>query len=269
MSVITFFGSDKVETSQTTSMAAIATYLSIENNFRILLINAKYNDTSFEELFWDDSRNVKIKTDLETGTSGLIKAIASNKISPAIITNYTRTIFKERLELLTDNQILKQDFERQKEYMKNIIKIAKKFYDLVFIDLEGSLEEIYIQQVLKESDLIVANTSQRIKIIKEFIESTKNNNIIKKENTILLIGRYDKYSKYNAKNLQRMQKVQDIYGIPYNTLFFEACNEGTLTDFIINYRRVRVTSINWPIMSAISEISEKIIEKLKKLQMQV
>lgn len=267
MSVVTFFGNNKVETSQTTSMAAIATYLSIEQNYKILIINTKYNDTSLQECFWEQSKNMRPRTDLETGISGLIKAIASNKISPEIITNYTRTIFKERLEILTDNNIPREDYEKQKEYMKSIIRLANKYYDLVFVDLEGTIEEPYIQGIFQETNLIVVNPSQRIKSIKEFIrEEKKYGNI---NNSIVLIGKYDKYSKYNIKNLQRTERIQEIYGIPYNTLFFEACNEGNLADFIINYRNAKQTSLQAPIMESIAEVANRIIEKLKELQMQV
>lgn len=269
MSVVTFFSNDKAETSQTTSMAAIATYLSIQQNYKILLINAKYNDTSLQECFWEQSKNMRTRTDLETGINGLIKAIASNKISPEIITNYTRTIFKERLEVLTDNNIIKEDYEKQKEYMRSIIKLADRYYDLVFLDIEGNLEDPYIQSIIQESSLLIANTSQRIKIIEDFLQDRKKYDFINNKNTIVLMGKYDKYSKYNVKNMQRAERIQDIYGIPYNTLFFEACNEGYLADFIINYRKVRPTSVQAPIMESISTLASRIIEKLKELQMQV
>ena len=135
MSVVTFYGNNKVETAQTTSMAGIATYLSLEQNYRILLLNTKHNDTSLQECFWEQQGNSRPRNDLETGIGGLVKAIASNKTSPEIITNYTRTVFKERLEVLTDNNIPKEIYEKQKEYMRSIIKMANKYYDLVFVDL--------------------------------------------------------------------------------------------------------------------------------------
>ena len=147
--------------------------------------------------------------------------------------------------------------------------MANKYYDLVFVDIEGSMEDDYIQNILEESNLIIANTSQRIKYIEEFIEQRNKYDALKKDNVIYLLGKYDKYSKYNAKNLQRSKKIQDIYGIPYNTLFFEACNEGNLADFIINYRKVRQNSVQAPIIESISEIGQRIVEKLKELQMQV
>ncbi len=269
MSVVTFYGNNECETAQTTSMAGIATHLSIEQNYKILLINTKYNDTSLDECFWVQSKTLRPRSDLETGIGGLIKAIASNKTSPEIITNYTKTIFKERLEVLTDNNIPKENYRKQMEYMASIIKLANKYYDLVFVDIEGSLEEPYIQEVLKESNLIVANTSQRIKYIKNFLNERGKYDFLRNDNIMYLLGKYDKYSKYNAKNLQRSERIHDVYGIPYNTLFFEACNEGNLADFIINYRKVKQNSVQAPIIESIIEIGERIIYKLKELQLQV
>jgi len=268
MAIVTFYGNGKVETAQTTSMAGIATYLAIEQNYKILLINTKFNDKSLEECFWEQSRTIKIRNDLETGIGGLMKAIASNKTSPEIITNYTKTIFKQRLEVLTDDNIPKEDYIKQKEYMKTIIKIANKYYDLIFIDLEGEIEDPYVQEILQESNLIVANTSQRIKQIKEFLSAKIDGTLIDRNKIMLLLGKYDKYSKYNARNLQRTERIQDIYGIPYNTLFFEACNEGNLADFVINYRGVKQTSVQAPIIESISDAANRIVEKLKELQMQ-
>lgn len=269
MSVIAFYGNDKIETAQTTSMAGIATYLSIEQNYKILLLNTKYNDTSLQECFWTQSGNNRPRTDLESGITGVIKAIASNKTSPEIITNYTKTIFKERLEVLTDNNIPRENYEKQKEYMKNIIKMANKYYDLIFIDIEGSLEDPYVQGVLQECNLIIANTTQRMKAIKDFQANKRLCLAINEYNLIYLLGKYDKYSKYNAKNLQRTERLPEVYGIPYNTLFFEACNEGNLADFMINYRKVKQNSVQAPIIESLSEVGQRIIEKLKELQVQV
>ena len=267
MSVVTFFNNSRVETSQTTSMAAIATYLSIENNYKILLLNTKYNDETLKECFWPRNKEIKNRSVLESGVSGLVKAITSNKISPEIITNYTQTIFKDRLELLTSNEMLEEDYERQKKYIKNIIKIANKYYDLVFVDLEGDIEDDYIKEILQESDLTVTTTSQRIKFLEDFFK--KKNKIGDKKNTLVLIGKYDRYSKYNLKNIKREGKMQEIYGVPYNTLFFEACNDGKVADFIVEYKNSKSTSLQAPIMEVVSEISEVIIKKLKELQMQI
>ncbi len=197
-----------------------------------------------------------------------MKAISSNKVTPEIITNYTRTIFKDRLEVLTEGSVPKEDYNKQIEAMRTIIRMANKYYDLVFVDLEGDIADPIIQGILEESNLIIANTTQRIKYIKEFLEYRRTFDCVKKDNIIYLLGKYDRYSKYNDKNLQRAEKLSEVYGIPYNTLFFEACNEGNLADFIINFRRVKETSVQAPIIESIAVVANRIIEKLKELQMQ-
>lgn len=266
MSVVTFWGNGNVETAQTASMAGIATQLTVEHNYKILLLNTKYNDTSLEECFWKESFVVK-KTDLETGLTGLIKAISSNKATPEIITNYTKPVFKDRLEVLTDNNIMMDTYEKQKAYMKNIIKIASKAYDLVFIDAEGSVEEPFIQEVLTESNLIVINSTQRVKQLRELSELQMRNQFLNKNNSMYLMGRYDKFSKYNTKNVERTFRLKDVFGIPYNTLFFEAANDGGVADFFTQFRKLKPTHPQAAIIDGMTAFSDRMIYKLKELQL--
>lgn len=268
MSVVTFWGTGNVETAQTASMAGIATQLTVEHNYKILLLNTKYNDTSLEECFWKEGA-VRKKTDLETGLSGLIKAIASNKATPEIITNYTKPIFKDRLEVLTDNEILLDTYEKQKPHMKSIVKMAGKAYDLVFVDVEGSIEEPFIQEIMTESNLIVINSTQRIKQIKELAMLQTSNQLTNKNNTMYLMGRYDKFSKYNAKNVERTFRIKDVFGVPYNTLFFEAANEGGVADFFTQFRNLKPTHPQAAIVNGMTEFSDRMIYKLKELQLQM
>lgn len=267
MSVVTFWSNGKVETGQTASMAGIATQLTVEHNYKILLLNTKHNDTSLEECFWKQTLDAK-RTDLETGITGLIKAISSNKATPEIITNYTRAVFKDRLEVLTDGNILKDIYEKQKTYMKNIIKIARKAYDLVFVDLEGSIEDPFVQEIMQESSLMVVSLTQRDKIMKELIDIQQKNSLLNKNNAMFLMGRYDKFSKYNSKNVERTYRIRDVVGIPYNTLFFESANDGGLADFFTQYRKLKPTHPQAPLISSMEEFSEKMIYRLKELQMQ-
>ena len=44
MAVIAFWSNSKKETGQTVSIAAIATYIAIEHNYRILLVDGNFND---------------------------------------------------------------------------------------------------------------------------------------------------------------------------------------------------------------------------------
>ena len=118
MAIITFWNDGKVETNQSMTIAAIATNIAIDYDYKILIINTKFDDHSLERAF--ESKNTinnifsKGKVDVDMGLSGAAKAIISNKTSPEIITNYTRIILKMsppvRFILLGQDLRLKQMF---------------------------------------------------------------------------------------------------------------------------------------------------------------
>lgn len=88
------------------------------------------------------------------------------------------------------------------------------------------------EMILANSDLIVANISQRLTSIDRFMETRENTPILNSKKTLLLIGKYDKFSKYSIKNITRyMGEKNKVSTIPYNTLFFEACEEAKITRF--------------------------------------
>ena len=84
------------------------------------------NDKSLEYAFEPKNsiNNVftKGKLDLDTGLSGVAKAIMSNKTSPEIITNYTKIILRN-LELLTDKNVTEEDFVRYIKYVTKSMKV--------------------------------------------------------------------------------------------------------------------------------------------------
>ena len=52
MSIVTFLNSSKEESGKTMSIAAIATYMSIEHNYRILIVSTTDAKDSFRRCFW-------------------------------------------------------------------------------------------------------------------------------------------------------------------------------------------------------------------------
>jgi len=274
MPIITFWSDGKTETGKTTSMAAIGTALSIENNYKTLLFNANYNDTTLEDCFWEEEKSTKVTfdksnkmVDISEGVTGIAKAIASNKASPEIIANYTKTVFKNRLEVLTDKNVIKEDFEKQRKLFSEIAKIANRYYDLVFVDINGDINETVTKSILEISNIIIVTTSQKIKQIKDYMKLKKEGNNLKNKNLILLLGRYDKSSKYTSKNIARYIGESNVYAIPYNTLFFEACNEGKIVDYFIKYRKANATERNSLFVKAVEETSAEILQYLRQVQM--
>ena len=273
MAIVSFWSDGKGETGKTASVAAIATQMSLENNFKILIFNTKHNDITMEDCFWNtvnvDTRlNFKEtgKTDIDTGIKGLSKAILSNKTSPEIITNYTRTIFKNRLELLADSNILKEEYDKQRTLFKEMIRMANKYYDLVLVDLEGDINDTVISGILEISNIVVPTLSQSLRKINNHLKAKKEDRILSKENIMVLIGRYDKKSTYNLKNVARHIGEKQIYGIPYSTLFFESCNEGKVADYFIKFRKAKPSDNNGLVVNSVREFSEHLVEMLKVFQ---
>lgn len=119
------------------------------------------------------------------------------------------------------------------------------------------------------SDIVVYNVEQKINMINDFIEvKTKlpNDN---KGNFILNIGRFDSFSKYSIKNISRYVGIKSdmISAIPYNTLYFEAASEEEVADLFLRIRKTNENERNGSFVKLVQEAGEKIIYKIKELQM--
>ena len=252
-------------------LASVATTLAINYNYRILMVNTKHNDKALEYAF-ETKNNInsfftKGKTDLEVGLSGVAKAIMSNKTSPEIITNYTRTIFRGRLEILTERDISKEEYLKQRLTFKEIVKMANRYYEIVFVDLKGIENDSVEREILEMSNIIVVNLNQNMKSFNKYLELRRNGMFLNKKNLIVLLGKADLDSKYNAKNLSREIREKDVFSIPYTTGFFEAANEGHVAEYFMKFRAKTYADINTKFMESSKEISERILSKIKELQM--
>lgn len=278
MSVVTFWNDGREQTGKTLSIAAISTYMAIEHNYRILIISTGYRDDTLNQCFWKEK---KVKRNfglfgpntneiLEEGIVGLAKVVKSNKLSPENITNYTKIIFKDRLEVLQGFKGETSDYDELEKTYPDIINLANSYYDLVFIDLDNEMNPSIREMILANSDLIVANISQRLTSIDRFMETRENTPILNSKKTLLLIGKYDKFSKYSIKNITRyMGEKNKVSTIPYNTLFFEACEEAKVPDLFLKIRNVDEEDINGFFLSEVKRTSENIMYRLQDLAMKM
>ena len=278
MSVVTFWNDGREQTGKTLSIAAISTYMAIEHNYRILIISTGYRDDTLNQCFWKEK---KVKRNfglfgpntneiLEEGIVGLAKVVKSNKLSPENITNYTKIIFKDRLEVLQGFRGETSDYDELEKTYPDIINLANSYYDLVFIDLDNEMNSSIREMILANSDLIVANISQRLTSIDRFMETRENTPILNSKKTLLLIGKYDKFSKYSIKNITRyMGEKNKVSTIPYNTLFFEACEEAKVPDLFLKIRNVDEEDINGFFLSEVKRTSENIMYRLQDLAMKM
>lgn len=285
MAIVTFWGSGKEQVGKTLSLVAIATNMAIEHNKKVLIISASYNNETLKKCYWNEkqSKNKVMlgetgKVSLYNGIDGLSKIIQSNKITPDLIQDYTRTVFKNRLEVLlgfertdidttgiSEERELHSKEEIAKSYVE-IVRLADQYYDTVFVDLDNEIEYVGREAILRMSDVVIAMSSQRMTSIEKMKEE-KEKTLGKK--ALLLIGKFDRKSKYTIKNITRaLKEKQEVLVLPYNTLYFEASEEGTVADMFLKLRNVKDQSDeNVFFMKQIKKISEEITNKIREMKL--
>lgn len=280
MAVIAFWSKEEKETGQTMSMVALSTYMAIEHNYRILNVSTSFQDETLENSYWDLTKAEQLvktisqenkQVGLESGVEGLIKIINSNKTSTNIVSNYTKIVFKDRLDILCAPKTKSyEEYKKMIEYYPSILQVADRNYDLVFVDISKKMPEEQVRQILELSDIIIVNITQRLKTIDELIKLKEENDFFKKNNMLLNIGRYDKFSKYNIKNVSRyMKEKKDVHAILYNTLFFEACSEGKVAEFFLRLRRIDEEDRNASFLEETRRLAKDLIFKIQELQIKL
>lgn len=280
MPIITFWSKTKKETAQTLSMIAIATYMAVENNSRILIIDTNFSDKTIQNSYFvDKSTSTKKvikelsggKIDIGTGIEGLAKLITSGKSSGDSITDYARVILKGRLEaILSYDPRTEEDKNRIVSVYKDLIKLANQQYDYVFVDAQKGLETPFINEILDISHVIVYNITQRLRDMDEYIELKSTNPIFKTEKVLPLIGRYDRFSKYTKKNIARyLGEKKEIPAVSYNTLFFESANEGGIGQYFLKFRKSLISSQdrNAVFVDEVANATERLILKTQEMLM--
>lgn len=274
MAILSFWSGDKKETGQTLSIVAIATYMSVEHDYKTLVVDATVADDTIFRCFWKPDANRELKRelnqgkiDIATGTEGLMSAIASNKTSPEIISNYTKVIFKgNRLDILLGLKTTElKEHEKQLQLYPDMLRAANQFYDLVIVDLPKTAKRQTTLEILKMSDVVMYTMSQNLKQINQFIE---DRNKMKEFKTVIpLIGSTDPFCKYNPKNVAAYVKDRELAHIIYNSSFLEAASEGSVAKFFLSTRLSKnARDKNSQFLKSVAEASQKVINRFEKIK---
>ena len=286
MSIVTFWNDSREQTGKTLTAVAVATKMAIERNFKILLISTAYKDPTMKNCFWVSANKKKntlvpMKNNIavENGIEGLSKLIKSNKIQPSIITDYTRVIFKNRLEVLSgyvgeidkNNDENLQDYHGLSDCYIELIKLANQFYDMVLVDLDNKLQESVKKEILEMSNVNVLVLSQRIVSLDNYNDMKNNKSQFINPKCIPVIAKYNKKTKYNKKNIMKyLDEKKDLNLVPFNTLFFEAAEEANVTEFFLKLRDIKdTTDTNYFFMSEVLKLTNAIITRIQDLQMKM
>lgn len=279
MAIIGFWSGSKKETGQTVSICSIATHMAVEHNYKILLIDATFDDDTMERGFWKVEKNKKDfakqinkgKMDIASGAEGLVSAVASNKATPEVITNFTRVVFKNRLDVVCGLKTkVYANFRKSLMLYKDLIKAADKYYDLVFIDLPKTLDDEITKTLLETSNIIIYNFTKNLKQADEYLENMeKYPDVLTKEKVIPLLSNADDDTVYNVKNYTRyIGEKREICSVPYNTSFVKNISEAGIAQFFLTTRLSnKVNDKNTEFVKSVDGMCKRIIEKLKELKL--
>jgi cellulose biosynthesis protein BcsQ len=279
MAIVSFWSGNEKSSAQTLSAVAVATHMSIEHNYKIIVIDANFNDDTIERCFWNTKTKKSVaqslnkgKIDLASGAEGLVSAVASNKTSPEIVKNYTKVVFKNRLDVLLGLKTkIFEDYEKSLMLYKDLINTANKYYDFVFVDLPKTVKKDYTRALLDASTVIVYTMPQNLKLIDEYMANMNSQTTLKKGNVIPVLANAVDESKYNVKNTTRyVGEKMEVPSISYNSNFMEAASEAGVANFFLK-TRLTTTAMdkNSLFVKSVDSVSKRILLKMQELKYQV
>ena len=145
---------------------------------------------------------------------------------------------------------------------------ANQYYEYVFVDLNKGFDNPLSREILEISDVIIITLEQRLSKLQKFMELTAREPLLQETNVLVVLGKYDKLSKCNTKNVEKYLKPKrNVYAVPYNTLYLEASDDGSVPDLFLRVRLSGQDDKNGIFMSEIKKISDAIIYKIQERQM--
>ena len=249
--------------------------MSVEHNYKTLIIDATLDDDTINRCFWKDDNNKEIKQvlnkgklDIAAGTEGLISAIASNKTTPEIISNYTRVVFKNRLDILLGLKTRSaSEHEKTLQLYVDLINAANKYYDLIMVDLSKTADRESTIKILKMSNVIMYTMSQNLKQINSYMDRRASMKELAKGNVIPIIGSMNNFCKYNPKNVASYIKDKELAYISYNSNFLEAASEANVANFFLNTRLNKKSfDKNAQFLESVAYSSRKVMNKFEEIK---
>ena len=246
MAIITFWNDNTGKIGQTHSALAISAYMGTEHNYKILLMSTGYNDQVALQAFGvqDRVKAVKLLTnnkqtmDLESGIEGMSKLAAAKRLTPDMVPNYTKIVYKNRLEVVTaPNERADLDYNRIYTSCKDILTVAKQHYDIVIVDLNRGIKDETTKELLKMSNIIVLNIEQKPSELEKIVSLRENKELFPPKQVLSLINYYDRKSKYSSKNISReIGEKKEILTVPYCNLFRRSCARRTNSRIFLKYK---------------------------------
>lgn len=272
MPIISFWNpTGTAQTGTTATMVAVANSIAVRNpKYKMLLAQTHFSDFKMETSYFNmDKLASKGNLDdiTDTGVDALERLLRSNKISPESIKVYSKLKGKSIEILYGSFKNDRDSFNRVLETVPFMLDYAVQCYDLVLVDLTKGTSVKEVNDILQKSDLIVVTMNQDKEVLKRMLKDFSTLKILQEKTVIPVFSKYDRYLTYSARNILRTFNFKfdkkHFYTIPYNSQFFDACNDGrSLEYFIENMNADVATDRNGYFIHEVANVSDRVIEIL-------
>jgi hypothetical protein len=233
---VVFWGPYDNMTGNTHAAVAVSTLMGMTHKVTSLLMQANFNSRKMESCFtpYEELKQSKVFENSSIGVNALIRLITSNKLTADSIQNYAKPVLKERLDVLYGMN--GDDTDGYRNLINNLPYMTRKadeIYDLVFVDMPKNMDTQSIKETLADAEIVVCVVNQDAVKLSDFFHTISTNEVLKDKSKIIVVADYEADSKYNTFNIKLKYKVKDpLYVIPHNYMFSDACNSGTVIDYL-------------------------------------
>ena len=267
MPKVVFWSPVTTSIGQTHASIAISTLMAIEGDYSNLLIHGHWQSKKIESSFTQYAalKAQNVFNNASLGITALARLVESNKLTPESIRNYAKPVLKQRLDVMYGTNVAtREQFNALTESFPMVIEKSGQAYDLVWVDLPKGNENSYVHDILKGADFVVITLFQEEIFLEEAIEKYLKSEDIKDKPKLLLMCNYEEKSKYNIPNIRRKLGIQEqIYTIPHNYLFTDACNDGAVVDFFYKNLAADKTDYNGKFIAETRSVVKKVLENVK------
>lgn len=256
---------------QTNSMAAIAAAMGSEYHIRCLIAQTKNRDSSLEHSFsrslntfsrtlsqLSGSRNVS-----GTGLDAVLRIARSGKLEGGAVKNNTQIVEKDRLDLLgSSDQKDTTKFETSSDLIKSVFEQARKYYNVIMLDLPAGDDSELSRKLIASSDVVVICLPQSRRSLDAYFNQKNWPSTLKNKKTVLLFTQHDPHSKYKAANVTRKYKSHKGLIVPYNTTFKDAANDGDTKGFYKANKAVERRHPNYDFIFEVQRAAKQLLDEI-------
>lgn len=263
MGQVAFWSQRHGQSGNSTNLIAVAMMIGMEYVARTLVSHTHWAMSPLETTFIKEKQITISDMDYTNfGLDALERLVRSNRLAPNMVSDYTDTILRNRLELLRGTAKPSEEMyiSSFKDVIDKIHEAAKEFYNLSLIDVSSGNGNALTNAVLQSSDVIVVNLNQNRAVLEEFF-STDQPKWLNDKPYLIVIGQYDRYSKYSVANIKRMYKPQaPIFTVPHCTGFMDALNDRLIVEFFLKNKNITGSHDNHFFMTEVRKLAKGIFE---------